>query len=519
MLQAPRLPIPRLPVGFPLAASIRFLLAAAALVTALATTPATTRAEVDVIVVSGEPVPDGDGEFLYMLLRKPAINAAGQVVFHAVLDETQDGLPAEGLFVSDGTTLETVVRSGQPTPAGPISLGGFLEPPVINDAGQVAFLGSTGFLSYTIQRWDAGEGLVAVASTADPAPGGGTFRALEIPRLDPAGRVVFSSGLEGTADDSEQGVFVGDGDTLTTIARHQDPAPRGSGTFQLFAFPVIGPTGKVVVAATLGGDGDGILYSEADGSPPSFVVRSDDAVPAGTGSFLGGVANSEYAIDEQDRVWFDALVSSPGGNVRAIYVADDGVLVELAREGGELPLDGGPLAIDELALLNVSDEGRIVLIADDGLFAIEDGVVRLVAADGDPAPGGGSISLRDGDGGWGTVEINDAGQVAFEAFVGDGRALFLHDPEQGLFEIARDGDAFLGDTLGWPSLPGSGVMGRRALNDAGQVLFTFELEDGRNGVARWTMPVPEPAAAAPTALAALAALAARRARAARGERG
>jgi len=513
MIPAPRLSIPRLLVRLPLAAT-KLLLAAAALVAALATAPP-TRAAVEVIVVSGEPVPGGDAEFLDLLLRQPAINAAGQVVFHAVLDQTEDDLPAEALFVSDGTTIETVVRSGQPTPAGPISLGGFLEPPVINDAGQVAFLGSTGFLSYTIQRWDPGEGLMLIARTADLAPDGGTFGGFGIPRLDPTGRVVFSAGLQGTPDDSEEGVFVGDGDTLTTIARHKDPAPRGPGSFELFAFPVIGSTGKVVVAVTLGAAGDGILYSEADGSPPSFVVRSGDGVPAGTGSFLGGVANSEYAIDDQDRVWFDALVSSPGGNVRAIYVADDGVLVELAREGGALPLDGGPSPVDQLALLNVSDQGRIVLLADDALYAIEDGTARLVAADGDPAPGGGSISLRDGDGGWGSVEINDAGQVAFEAFAGDGRALFVHDPEQGLFEIARHGDAFLGGTIGWLFLPGAGVMGRRALNDAGQVVFTFELDDGRNGVARWTIPAPEPAAAAPVALAALAALAARRTRAVR----
>ena len=101
------------------------------------------------------------------------------------------------------------------------------------------------------------------------------------------------------------------------------------------------------------------------------------------------------------------------------------------------------------------------------------------------------------------IDLNDAGQIVFASqIVGDsllrGFGLFFYDDSRGLLQVARDGDAMLGSTIihlalsrgaSQANVP-AGPAGREfsPLNNRGQVLYSFELADGRSGVAIWTVP-------------------------------
>jgi hypothetical protein len=83
------------------------------------------------IVRTGQPSPDGNGVFT-ALNNTLSINKNGDVAFTATLGGTS------GVFLGDGTTMKTIVRSGQPTPEGQGSFGTMLLA-AVNDTGTVAF--------------------------------------------------------------------------------------------------------------------------------------------------------------------------------------------------------------------------------------------------------------------------------------------------------------------------------------------------------------------------------------------
>jgi len=101
--------------------------------------------------------------------------------------------------------------------------------------------------------------------------------------------------------------------------------------------------------------------------------------------------------------------------------------------------------------------------------------------------------------------LNDAGQAAFIAPLTntlggatDDNGLFFYDPSLGLIQVVREGDAMLGSTVTELAFNnGAGGRGeeRSGLNNAGQVAYSFELADGTEGVAIWTVPEPSSLAA------------------------
>ncbi|CAN0459960.1 unnamed protein product, partial [Ectocarpus fasciculatus] len=131
------------------------------------------------------------------------------------------------------------------------------------------------------------------------------------------------------------------------------------------------------------------------------------------------------------------------------------------------------------------------------IFIADAQSITAASADRQPLDGGGTLRLMINT----EPAVNAAGQLAFAADILDddfrdflGEGLFYYDPDAGLLEIARAGDAFAGGTLDSFSLAGNrSFIGTTItdddfgnLNDAGQLAFTFELTDGRTGIARWT---------------------------------
>lgn len=134
----------------------------------------------DVIVLSGDGAPDGNGKFASFGLDIVDLNDAGQVAFFAQLSHTSGGIADDsGVFRSDGAGgLVQIAREGQDTPDGQGNSLSYIDRlPLINNAGQVVFTGrfeGPGGGS-AILRGSSVDDLVQIAREGQPAPGGGDF--------------------------------------------------------------------------------------------------------------------------------------------------------------------------------------------------------------------------------------------------------------------------------------------------------------------------------------------------------
>jgi hypothetical protein len=149
---------------------------------------------------------------------------------------------------------------------------------------------------------------------------------------------------------------------------------------------------------------------------------------------------------------------------------------EIARTG--LPAPGGGKYGDILHF-GANGAGDIAFSAavSEGseitwrLFVYEDGAIRAEARAGDPSPLGSGLFYQS----FGGAHSNRAGEIAFEAFVGDG----VSGAFAGLFVRSASGDravALAGDAV---PVPGGGTIeyfgGTVWIDEAGRVLFSAQV--------------------------------------------
>jgi hypothetical protein len=162
-----------------------------------------------------------------------------------------------GIFRGNGGVLTEIAREGQAAPGG----NGYLsphEPRSTSNNGYVAFrAGITGTAiadDHAIFRAGTGP-LVQILRKGQPAPdGNGSFEGLMEPVVNDLGQAVFQANLTGTSGSvsDDEGIFRGDGVTLTQIARAGQTSPDGNGKFSsFFGGPDINGSGQVAFAATL----------------------------------------------------------------------------------------------------------------------------------------------------------------------------------------------------------------------------------------------------------------------------
>ena len=260
---------------------------------------------------------------------------------------------------------------------------------------RASFAGSHGSAPLAAGAGDVCE-LLPVAFHGQPVPGGGTLEPLAFANpatIDGAGRLAFVSKVGGAA--RNQGVFLADEVGLTPVvlgcgggggsgvpgAGCGDAAP-GGGTFSGFF------TGTVFVPAT-NAAGDLLFVADVDGGPSP------------RGLFLRRAAS--------------------------------GVIEKVAAVGDASPLGSTFAAVSPGSL---NSQGEVVFGAREAssgsvnVFRWSAGALSVVAAVGDPAPGGGSYqllvteSLGYSDGTSIPIgplpDVNDAGDVSFRAIVSGG---------------------------------------------------------------------------------------------------
>lgn len=365
-----------------------------------------------------------------------------------------------------GNDTIPVALAGDRGPDGHRMLG-FDPQLVANPGGEVAFLARTDD-GNTVAVVTTSAGLVEVARLGGPSPRGGTVASLRLIGLSQRGAV----GLRASVDDGPDGFFFFDEGQLHALVVVNDPSPAGGLVTQLGEATMSAANHWAFRARSSDGDVNAIFRADVvDGRPLLAVMaREGDPTPIG-GRYRQFPRSVAPSINATDAIAFRATLSDTlfgaaifvvdqQGNARRVVAAaeptalgqfvqlrtaqladDGGVVVGASLAGG----GGGFFAFDADGVRPVAEVGsrtdldgtfrfvgasvredtETVAVAGqrEGIFTVRAGDRPVVvAALGDPAPGGGTISGLD------TPTIGAGGRVVFRADVRAGGA------SEGLFE-------------------------------------------------------------------------------------
>jgi hypothetical protein len=348
-----------------------------------------------------------------------------------------------------GYSFTPVAFLDNPAPGG----GNFtfdFEPSAINNRGEVGF---------TADVTTGGEGvfvglggqLAQIMRSGQPAPGGGVFGPTELGRLgiNAGGDIAIPFSLEpftGPVFNSGLFRFSHSTQTLSAVARPGTPVPGGGHLAGVFPNTAINNRGDIVFS--------GIIATEA--GPP-------DSMGFGVGLFL---ADKHGTISSVVRPGDPA----PGGGTF------DAAMNGSINNGGDIAF-GGHVAAEEC--INIGSP----LVCAESVYLKDaaTGIIRSIAHQGDPAPGGGVFRLAFGP------VLNSRGDIVFigdltpAPDIGDALGVFLFS-RGTIIAVARPGDA----------MPGGGTFVRAGffdatydLNQSGDVSFaaTLSTDDNTDGIA------------------------------------
>lgn len=464
-----------------------------------------------VIALSGDTVPEGNGEFFSFGV--PTLNDLGQAAFISRITNVEDEISfnSVGIYRSDGTTSVNIARARRAAPGGEM-FADFQLLPAINDLGQTEFSAPLNISGTSpIFRGD-GLTLVLVAKSGQTAPdGNGNFSSFSPPATNNAGQTAFYADLSGTTGPSPdaQGVFRNDGATTVQIGRAGQTAPDGDGTFIGVDQNSVSlnSVGQVAFASDLGGTSGSESAPRGvyrgSGAALTQIVRTGQSAPDGSGTFARVFNNS---INDLGQVAIIGFIDTPAGSddETGIYRGDGVTLTQIARQGQAAPDGNGTFnSVNNTALNNV---GQLLVSAtlagsagggfggNTALYRGDGTLLTPIVRSGQSTPDGTALF-----GGAGPSSINDAGQVAFFATLLDtdgafqGLGIYFYDDALGLLTVAQTGDSMLGSTINFLDFnnvfPSFGDE-YSELNNLGQVVYNFGLEDGRSGIAIWTVPEP-----------------------------
>ncbi len=359
-------------------------------------------------------------------LLSPVLNRAGQTAFYGGLT---DG--SVGIWSGGSGSLGLVARSGVQAPGAPAGvnlnfsdvLNSFnLDWPVLNDAGQTAFVGGltgTGVNSTNNWgMWSSGSGsLELVARAGDQAPGtpSGTvygastdlFSPVLAGGLNDAGHITFWASLAGSGvfDNQSNGVWAGGSDNLTLVTRsaaHAPGTPDGVNFLYATATVALNHSGQVAFAARLTGSGvnstnNGGLWSNRSGSL-ELVARSGSQAAG----MPNGVNYSSFpafpVLNDSGQIAFREFLTGSGVNSTndlGIWSDGAGALALVARSGRQAPGTSGGVNFFDLNYPTLNSAGQTAFRADltgsgvnstnnRGIWATDwTGVLQLIARRGE----------------------------------------------------------------------------------------------------------------------------------------
>lgn len=448
---------------------------------------------------------------------------------------------APGAASAEGWEFRNIVNLFDPDPLGAAGLLVQLESPLLNEAGQVGFLGATsggGAAAHVAQG-----GAISVRATAgSPAPGTAeTFAGLTSLRLTGAGDVAVRGFLatDPPSADDRFTIHREIGGALELVARTTAPAPGVPGAaLSALGDPAVNAAGATAYAAALSGGGAtvadnlGLFRREPDGTTTLIARRGDvlaegpgepgELRPFETGPLTFGTFTDVH-MTADGGVIFKSIVSDDSGSGMAAFRIDpDGTVTRLAR--GRDALDGGLefIGIDRLAA-NASGEIAFTAFAagapgGEAVIRGTTGAYEVVARNLDAAPDTPDFSFRDFIG----ISLNDDGRAAmlarlwdgpFGSITGEAPTSLFAELDGGLRRVLSVGDVLeiapgefrTVSVLTVASSFDALVTSQPFFNTAGQVAFRAFYEGGGGGIFVASPRAAEapPVIPAPPALAAL----------------
>ncbi len=417
------------------------------------------------LVSEGDVAPDGNGTLFSTFSRFDsglALNNNGQVAL-VTRYETSPENRDRAIILADATGVQLIARTGQAAGDGLEfqigeeingSIGSTVnvDDPVLNDLGQIAFRDrlTSSSLPFQPRAVFAAEGvglrqvLIETSSSPVPSISGGVGE----PQINNLGEI-FVKFEERTQPflPPLPSLLVDNGGSQSIVYGPGTPLPDGSTAVSFFSFDAAQEGGIGLRGFTTTDDPASrlaVTYGTSAGL--DILSRTGEPLAAG-GELLSNVLSGRLEANNVGGVAFVGAIGgvpdSPPGTTdfNGLFVADDNGLTEIARHGTVLP-DG-----------NVIESFNRVTINDLGQVAFE---VRFDVA-------GGPSSFELG--------------------------LYFFDPQSGTFPVVSTvSDLFGSEVFGYNFSGGTSQGG--GLNNNGELVFRYLLEDSREGVAVFTIPEP-----------------------------
>lgn len=460
----------------------RIAIAAVMVSLACVSAPAAAQGRTDIIALRGQSAP-GAGAGTFLGLGPPVLNDAGQIAFRASLT---GGTSTLGIFrsSSSGSVPTAIALLGQSAP-GAAGGGTFssLGTPVLNDAGQTMFRADLtgGSSTWGIYR-SSGSSLTAITLQGQSASGAGagTFSFLnDPPVLNDAGQTAFRASIAGGS--SPQGIFrSNNGNAPTAIALlGQSATGAGAGTFSFLRAPVLNGVGQTAFAASIAGGTslEGIYRSSSGGALTAIALQRQSAPGAGAGTFSG--FNSPV-LNDAGQTAFRAGITG-GTATHGIYRSSSGSALTAIALQGQSATGAGAGTFSDFNSPVLNNAGQTAFLAE-----ISGGTSRLGIYRSSSGSALTTIALQGqsapgaGAGTFSGVNspvLNDTGQTAFLAAITGGTS------NEGLY--VGDGRDTVVAQLQGAALADKTVsalnMGPSSLNRHGQLAYAATFTDGTQG--------------------------------------
>ncbi len=494
------------------------------------------------IALSGQPAPGTDPGEVFDKFGFPLIDAQGRIaIFASVAGDDVSGTNDFAIWSQTPGALTLVAREGSPAPG--MGTGVVFEnlagsgSPVFSTSGHIAFQATLTGGDVTedndLSLWsDRSGSLALIAHEGDVAPGAdATFSGFGFPLINASGEVAFIAGLRGPTVDSDtnSSTWVESNGALRLVAREgfqADGFLPGS-LYDLTDELGLSDQGGVAFRGRVYRPGASRtatgVWNEGSGSPgaPALIVNQYGVAPGTEPGVVFDEVFTRVTVDAQGHVTFRGSLTGDGvdaTNSRGIWSERTGELELVVRTGQLAPGLADGVVFTGVGNPVVDGTGTMAFFGsffgpgvdytnELGIWLSDSESLRLVARDGDPAPGTEPGVVFDGIG---TYIPNASGQVAVKGFLNgpgiDGSndtGVWLIDSNGTISLVARHGDLFdVNDdptiedlkTITWVDYRGhsTGDNGHEtSFNDAGELALRMRFSDGTEGV--FVATIPEPA--------------------------
>lgn len=477
-----------------------------------------------IVYLTGDSIPGGTETFTSSA-SPTGFNDEGDVIFQSW---TSGGYL--GLFLSDASTgsLKQVVSGEHPSMNGELYFSRFANL-TLNNRGEIAFVaitestdGADNTRFDTLYWLDSSHSsLLPLAQGGDSLPGSDVESyvkgSLGVNGLSNAGRLSFGTIVESPQPDPfpgsrmEPAIYQYDGATgeLTTVIRHGDVGPDGPFVFtDYITSSNVNKSGQraffAYIWSTFPWSDSGVYLTTSEPADSAKIVGRFDQAPDDNGDF-SRLWPSRIKLNDSGLVGFSSPLSDTSGGVAddfGFFVGDGQQLAQVAREGYLTP-DGKNIFAD-LGTFDLGNSGEFVFSSElidassglpvgSAIFSYDSVSGELVELVRNEELGADHAGLN-----LAVKSINDVGQILFTSEFTTStnpaaKAIYVLDKELGILPVATIGDPFSDSTI-------SRIFGPQ-LNNAGQVVYNFSIQNVQSGIAVWS--VPEPASYALCGLGAM----------------